>query len=66
MLLRIIETFKDPKNMPRNLSKLFKPIADINLESIEPRVFKRMKEIKNNKIKLTKFFIDSESLISLT
>ena len=54
-------TFKELKNAPRSLSKLFKPISEISFEIIEPKVFKTMKESTNRIMKLIIFFTESES-----
>ena len=54
-------TFKELKNAPKSLSKLFKPIAEISFEIIEPMVLKIIKESTNRIMKLIIFFADSES-----
>ena len=66
ILLKIIETFKEPKNMPSILSKPLSPIAEINFEKIEPNSFNKIKDVRNKIMKLIKFLIGTELLISLT
>ena len=59
-LLKMIETFKEPKNIPKILSKPLSPIADINFEKIEPSSFNRIKDVRNKIMKLIKFLIETE------
>ena len=54
-LVSIANIFKDPKNVPNNLSTNFNPMTEINLEKTTPVNFKIMKHTRNRAIKLNIF-----------